>query len=902
MSEFYFVYIDDQEENCEVVRDFVVGKTPKEFVFKFFSSSIEAENFVKNQYKKVACILADYNMPEKDGLSLRKGFDKRLREIPFVILTGFSDEGIATEAKKLEIKAVIEKPFRSQELLATVLTYCTDRINAMKDEFEMTEGFLEESRPMLEEIESLILALEEDGDKTQYLQTYFRLLHTIKGTGACIGLSHLAAFTHEYETFITKITSGEVEISPATVSVLLNGFDILQRYIKEVDSTHSDDGLDTKALINEFLACQGLSPDQEIKPNSEKKSVEAPVEKIVTTPVPKVEAASTNDNNHSALKQAPPSAGNVNEQDKLTVSMSMLDQFMETSGELTVVRGAVAKSVSVLELEYRGDSEFDRLKELLDSMYKISNHLQTQISEMRKVPLTTVFRPFKRLVRDLSTSLQKSIQLDMEGEDLFVDNIIAKIWSNTLIHLIRNSLDHGVESPADRLKKGKSETGNITVKAYEQGEFSCVEIKDDGKGLNPHVLKEKALEKGLFTAKELDLMSEQDVFNLIFHSGFSTAAVVSDVSGRGVGMDMVRSSVIDIGGDIKIKSRVDEGTTFVLRVPIPKSVMIINALLVSAAKENYLISMDEVLEVLTINEESHNTKVINIENSVVLEHHGVLYPLVSVNQIQDPSYELHQSEVSIVLMRSKKKSFALAVDKICDFEEVVMRKLPNFVKSSSLYLGASLLGSGQPSLILSSDGLCEKFGILFDTSLNEIQKHQEARGSHLFESREYSSSEFLLMKCFAPDIYSIPLDQVIRIETMQASDIQFSGDTPLLNYRGEMTKLILPHFSYSMGRLLKDVKRTDDLEFKLVMFTRNNRAHALLVSDIVDIYECHEDIHNNISNTPGLIGCIFVNEHAVSVIDLDALIQVQKNRIHDVIESDESGEAAGEEQQYPKAA
>lgn len=884
MANYFFVYIDEKNEQCEKNQSFILSQEQVDFEIKFFSSMLDALPFIERFYKRICCILSEDKKPEFDSISFYKSLSLNSQKIPFVVLTSQFNPAMTADAKALGIRGVIEKPFQSKDILKNLSGFCLERMKEMEDEFEMTEGFLEESRPMLDEIEGLILALEDEDEKTQFLQTYFRLLHTIKGTAACIGLGQLAAFTHEYETYITKITSGEIEISAQSVSVLLVGFDILQKYIKDIDETKSDEHLDTSTLISDFLSAQDLKfaniPSSQIDPQKADEKVpvcSGPVKEVTPQPSSSPSAGAGN-----VSKPNP----NSQDQDKLTVAMSMLDQFMETSGELTVVRGAVAKTVSGLEANYRGDEEFERLKELLDSMYKISNNLQTQISEMRKVSLTSVFRPFKRLVRDLSNTLNKSIELELEGEDLLVDNIIAKIWSNTLIHLIRNSLDHGVESPAEREKKGKPETGKILVKAYEQGEYSCVEIQDDGKGLNTHVLKAKAAEKGLFTASELDSMSDNEIFNLIFHSGFSTAAVVSDVSGRGVGMDMVRSSVVDIGGEIKIKSKVDIGTTFTLRVPIPKSVMIINALVVNSARESYLISMDEVVEVLTLNKEAPHTKVLKVEDSVILQHHGVLYPLISINNIYDISYKMTDIEnISVVLMRSKKKSFALAVDKICDFEEVVMRKLAKYVQSSALYLGASLLGTGYPALILSSDGLTEKFDIQIDTSLNEIQKHQEARGSHLFESREYSSSEFLLMKCFATDMYAIPLDQVIRIETMKSSEIQFTGDTPILYYRGELTKLILPYFSYQREKFYKDIQTQSDKEFKLVMFSRNNRAHALLVSDIVDIYECHEDIHNNVTSTDGLLGCIFVNDHAVSVIDLDALISGQK-RMHKVIETE----------------
>ncbi len=863
MSQLYLVHIDDEFETSEVFKELVLNLCKDHDIeYIFFSDPKDASRFISRNYKKILSIVSDHQMPEMTGIELKKSLSSPAKEIPFMLITGFFTTELAKEGMDAEIRCVLEKPFDVDNLPKTIWKYCNERFKGIEDDREMVLGFLEESLPMLNQIEGLILELETESDHQPVLQTYFRLLHTIKGTAACIGLKGLAEFTHEYESYITKITSGEIEIDTKSVSLLLAGFDSLKSLIADIENYHTDEFSGCTRLAHEFVALLSQAGPAQEKNQKAVASLKKPVNPS-SAPV----VSST-------------------EQDKLSVTMSMLDDFMETSGELTVIRGAVAKTVSLLEQKHRGDSDFDNLKELLDSMHKISNNLQGQIAEMRKVPLISVFRPYKRLVRDLSRDLGKEVTLELQGEDLYVDNIVARVWSNTIIHLLRNSLDHGIESPQERKKHGKDETALIKIKAYESGENSCVEIFDNGRGINSKIIRQKAIEKGLYNVAEAEKLSEDEILHLIFHSGFSTAEEVTDVSGRGVGMDMVNSSVKNLGGEISIQTKVGYGTSFLLKVPIPKSVMIINALLVSSKKEQYLISMDEVIEVIRTGHDRALTKILRFDNSICLDHHGILYPIVSLNQLADPSHIIeHKKDLSIVLMKSKKRTYALAVEEIFDFEEVVMRKLARFVKSSSLYHGASLIGNGLPSLIVSSEGLAKRFHLELEQNHLSITKHQELRSKQLFESREYSSSEFLLLNCFSKDMYAIPLDQVVRIEKTKLSDIQFTGITPVIYYRNEITKLVLPEFTYNLKRLNSDLESmASDIELKMVIFNRHNRYHALIVSEVLDIFECTEEIHNHISSLRGILGCIFVDGNAVSVIDLDELLSAN-NEAHDMEET-----------------
>jgi two-component system, chemotaxis family, sensor kinase CheA len=851
MRNTYIVIIDDEKIVADTIVDLIKENNKIHCTPKYFENPTQALEFVYKNYKRISLILSDYKMPQMSGLDFKKNLSEQARQIPFLLITGFFSKELATEAMDGGARGVLEKPFDTDDLIGKLIKYSSERLTFLDDEFEMTDGFIEESRPMLDDIEGLILQLDGDGDKSIPLKTYFRLLHTIKGTAACIGLSKLAEFTHEYENLITALSDKKLELNQHVVTTLLLGFDFLKKIIDDVENFYTDEFCDVASLIRQFL---------------ENENQLAQFDELANPPGSQVAALK---NTSGAIEQ-----NQNSDQEKLSVSLRSLDQFMETSGEMTVLKGALFKTIDSLEKRYRGDRDFEHLTDLLDSMHKVSSGLQNQIMELRKVPLSNVFRPFKRLIRDLSTTLGKDVSMSIEGEELLVDSNIAKLWSNTLIHLLRNSLDHGIELPEERIKKGKEPQGKIDVKAYEQGEYCYIVIQDDGKGLNREVLVNKAEEKGLYTHEVLSLMSDTEVFELIFDSGFSTAAVVSDVSGRGVGMDMVRSSVIALGGDVSITSQLNKGTQFVLKVPIPKSVMIISALLVEVNQQNYLLPMDEIKELIIIEEENKYSKIIHFDESKLLEHHGKLYPLVPLHELQnDDQVDLAKRPVSIVIVKAKLKDFAILVDHIHEFEEVVIRDLSQSVQDLNLYKGASLIGNGAPALIFNVEGVGQKFALNIDVQQKNAKSLE--RENILLHKRDYSSSEFLLFDCYKTEKFAVPLDQVNRIERVQASTISYSGNMPVFYYRNVITPIILPTFSLGHEGFRSLLKR-EHFELQLIIFSRGNHLYALFVEEVLDIFECQEEIETGITDTAGIMGCLYFQDRTISVIDLDSIVSDMK--------------------------
>ncbi len=836
MENFYALILCLNKENSPLCQELLKLLKSSKVQVKDFTSVTEFENFLK-RYHKLTLVVFVAGDPAQSApaSSFLHNFNYTL---PLLTVADHQNE----ELTPVEF---LPTNLSAKDIASKILVRVEEHREFIDDEFEMTKGFLEETYPMLEEIEEIILSLEEPVDHTESLNNYFRLLHTIKGTSACIGYTKLGAIAHEYESYISDIMSQKVPICSASISVLLDGFDHLKAVVEEVKNSHNDEEAGVPERIAKFKA----KASEPIVANTQKNDE---IVKEILGEDPKAASANTKDKDK--------------ESDRLSVTMTQLDQFSEMSGELTVIRGAISKTVSSLEGKYRGDSEFELLKEMLSSMYKVSSQIQQQIVEIRKVPVSNVLRPYKRLVRDLSKNLGKRINFETKGDDLSIDNIVARVWSNALVHILRNSIDHGIETPEERVANGKSESANITLSAYEQDDCYFIEVSDDGRGLSREKIGARAIQNEIFDAKALQGMNDKQVHELIFHPGFSTAEKVTDVSGRGVGLDMVKTSVQEIGGQIDIHSRLGRGVTFKIKIPVPRSVMIMNALMIECQAQIFLISMDEVVEVIRVDMATDNHQISTLNEVKALRHHDQIYPILSLSHIfskDDSPVEL-SGELSFMLLRALGREFAVLVDEILGFEEIVVRSLEYGSNESGLFLGASLVGSGQPALILSSEGLANDCQLALNNSVHQDEV--------VIPSAEELS--FLSFHCFSEETFALPLDQIIRVEKVEASRFDLSASGPLLYYREQVSKVFLPEFNFSYDQFKKEVSlRKERTEvFDLVIFSRKGRAHALVVSEILDIVTTHQTEYELTNLADHLWGTFYSEDHTIQVINLDFIV------------------------------
>lgn len=833
MNKFEVLLVDDEENYLELLSELIedIG----EFKPVFFTSPVEALKYIEEYSTRIVLIISDFNMPDVNGFQFRMSMLPTFGEIPFVIMTGFWNKDQAREAMEYKIQSFSDKVFDEEKIKNLIDKYSDARKSQLVEQIEMIQGFIEESYSMLDDIENLILKLEENDDTEETLQIYFRLLHTIKGTAACVGLSNLADYSHQYEDFISEIRNGVYTINNISMNILLGGLDKLKQ-IFDVIVESGEDRLDISADTKKFL---DYKEDKDTK-----------VSPVDDNPV---SDADSNVLNFIDTKKE-------KKEEKALVSMGILDHFLEESGELTVLRNAIVKTVKNIEERHKGDKEFDTLNDLLDGMQSITSGIQSSISYLRKVPIKTVFRPYKRLVRDLSRSLGKEIVLDTEGDELLIDSRLAKLFSNTLIHLIRNAVDHGIESAEERQRFEKESCGRIFLRAYEANEQIYIEIKDDGRGMDQSRLIEKALENDLYSSEELSQMSSQEIFALVFHSGFSTAKEVTDVSGRGVGMDMVLSSVVDKGGCINVDSKLTEGSTFTLEVPIPKSVFIINSLLVKCNEQTYVIPIDFVLEILKV-DASDSSKISFIEGQKLLKHQDNLYDILSLNK-QLGVIENDREDLNLVIIKSKLGVFALQMDEVIGFEEVVVRKINKNINNNDFYKGASLLGDSEVALILDMDHL---------SKVNQLTLSKEKNSEIVNEDAEFETIEYMQFELEKKSNFAIGLDKVYRLEKFHRDKVSFTGDLGIVKYIDTIMPLVNIDHRLGFSDDIHSHLKNDDEFLDVIVVKQNQRYFGLVVNCISDIGLSESDFYTDIANLTGIMGSTFINGKNIAILDVTYL-------------------------------
>jgi two-component system, chemotaxis family, sensor kinase CheA len=844
MGQYKVVCIDDEEAILEVYSQLVPGLG---YEYHGFSNPNNALAFIKSNQKQIVMVISDFKMPEMTGFDLREEMIQENIEIPFALVTGFYNKEMAVKGMKLKVVRFLEKPFTPEEVAELLEKEVKNRITFLEEDKEMVTEFLQETRPMLEEIEELILGLEEDPHDMKGMNTYFRLLHTIKGTSSCLGLTEISTYAHSYEDLITKLKENELVVTPVITDVLLQGLDGLKEFYKTAENGDAFPE-DLKEKCNIFY--------QDFN-------------KIETKKDTKIEGEVESKLSDKRKKQ----------EEKISVSVDLLGDFLEMSGELTVLRNTIFKSLIKLQHKLHGDKDVEHLEESLGEMQKISSVMQNQISELKKVTLDSVYRPMRRVVRDASNSCQKEVNFTTVGGDMRVDTNVGKLLNNILVHMLRNGVDHGIETPEKRIEKGKTAEGKLTLSTYETGENIILEIEDDGGGINKDKIKEKAIERELYTAEELDGFSDQKIYSILFESGLSTSAEVTSISGRGVGMDMVKSSIEEAGGKILIHSELGQGSKFVVVIPIPRSILIIKSLAVESLNQRFHIPLDEVAEVLLFECKKDIHKIHQVENSHILRHHGHLIPLVWLDEalVTKSERKLENQfidEQNIVILKGENYKFGLIVDAIEDIEEVVVKKLSKSFAGLLPYLGVTFIGDGELSMIISPQGVAEEFGI------ENVEEEEETFFSEegIIQTQE---NEFMRFRLEGASNYAIPLHWVFRLEELSLNKIQYTGSRALVRYGEVSLPLVFIEDELGLETQYERQGRGENNEVYVVVVKKAERLYGLVVNDIEDIGLSSEDMATELSDRNGIMGTVFIDESIVNVIsvpDLLSKLEVKKER------------------------
>jgi len=487
--------------------------------------------------------------------------------------------------------------------------------------------------------------------------------------------------------------------------------------------------------------------------------------------------------------------------------------------------------------------------------------IQEQIMKTRMQPIGNVFNKFPRIVRDLSRNAQKQVQLRIEGADTELDRSIIEVIKDPLTHMVRNSIDHGIEPPEIRIQKEKPATGTLVMRAYHEGGQVIIEIQDDGAGIDPDKLRAKAIEKGIITEEQARSLSDREALMLIFQAGFSTAEKVTNISGRGVGMDVVKSNIEKLSGTVELQSEVDQGTT--VRIKIPLTLAIIPALIVRSADQRYAIPQVNLVELVHLTPEIQARDVQLIGDSEFYRLRGQILPLIRLrNVLGNPAQEDDSSGLNIVVLNSGDRQFGLVVDGISDSEEIVVKPLGSHLKHIPFYAGTTLMGDGRVALILDVVGLTSSLKLRGEDSLQQTKMVSER--SEVGEERQ-----FLLLFTVAPEeFFALPLALVNRLDKIPVSKIEVVGGREVVQYRGHSMPII------RLENFLPISPLPDMDEYHLIVFHMNQKDIAFLVSRIEDSLDIAIDVEEHTFRQEGLLGSAIVKDRTTLFLDVYQLVQM----------------------------
>jgi two-component system chemotaxis sensor kinase CheA len=587
----------------------------------------------------------------------------------------------------------------------------------MADEMdEIISEFVTEAEETLERIDPMFVELETKGENKDLLNEIFRGMHTLKGAAGFLGFQPIVDVAHRAESIMKRIREGETAMTRELMDVILKSVDALKLlifHIKQKDGVEEDNSWllsELDAALEGTTAASSPAPKPEPVVEANESWPEETQPTIETEkapepkPEPKVEAAAPPPHPEPAAPPKPQPAGDQVQQiskekevvSTLRVDVLRIDKVMDLAGEIVLVRNRLLNLASKLEGTYSGDHNVESLLETTGFLDRVTSDLQLAVMKMRMQPIQKVFGKFPRMVRDMSRTLGKDIDLEMFGEDTEVDKTVIENIGDPLVHIIRNSIDHGVESNEERLAKGKPKKGRIIMSAYQEGTQIVIEVSDDGKGIDVEAVKRKAIKNGLITEEESQKMSDEAAVNLVFLPGFSTKEVSTELSGRGVGMDVVKTNVGKLNGYVEVMTKKDVGSTF--KISLPLTLAILQAMMVRIGDEYYAIPQSMLEETLRVKK----SDIKEVTGQEVLTIRGKVLPLFEMSELlRVRKREDADHDNSYLLVASVgDRRFCIAVDELLGQEEVVIKTINGIESEVCGIMGATITGDGRVVLIL----------------------------------------------------------------------------------------------------------------------------------------------------------------------------------------------------------
>lgn len=715
----------------------------------------------------------------------------------------------------------------------------------MENHDEILAEFILEAREIIDRLDVDFVRLEENPSDQALVGNIFRGLHTLKGSSGFFSLKRLEKLSHAGESLLGKIRAGQAELDFEKSTRLLEMNDILRQIIEGVEANQAEPVGDDQELIAVLL---GLSQPEKVIPSETNTTTvtEVTLEEPIQEPV-----RESTEPPEIAIANAPGQEVVV----PVKVNPDVLDKLMNIASEMVLARNRL--------LPFSQQSSDKLFTSAVRSIDLLTLELQERMMKMRMQPIFHIWDKFPRLVRDVSAECGKKVRLLQEGAETELDRILLDSIRDPLIHLIRNSIDHSIESPEVRIEKGKSELAYLVLRAAHQNGTVIVEVIDDGAGVDYERVRQRAISRGLISVEKAHALNHKELIELIFLPGFSTRDTITNLSGRGVGMDVVKNNIENIGGSIEITSVPNEGTHVKLKIPL--TLAILPTLFVRSAGEIFLIPQNRILELVRFAPNQPNNGIEDFYGTPTFRLRDKLIPLLFLSE------QLHLSasalkpkqKLFIAVLNFNGTLFGLVVEEVLNIQDIVIKPLGELLRDMSNFAGATIMGNGEVALILDIDGIARKSGLVERLQANPIR--QEER--YIPPVEEMIS--VLLFEIPGLHKIALPLDAIDHIIKLDSEQIQQSGNREVVYFNEQLMDLVRLDKYVSGGA--KDAQSYTTRAPVLTCRYRD-RLYGLVVKQVTDIIEVPAKLHELSTPQRGLNGCIIHNDQVINVLDLEEVL------------------------------
>jgi two-component system chemotaxis sensor kinase CheA len=726
----------------------------------------------------------------------------------------------------------------------------------IKSPQNLLNDFIEEARESLPHIETCLLAMEINPANMQQLNELFRHTHIIKGGAAFLGLEKIAQLAHVMEDILGLAKNAKLMLEEKSIDALLEGYDGLTRLIKEHEN---QDSIDISDVCQKLFALRPHGQEKAITAHPE--SVSTSVKPVINevneeprfNPVPEIKKPVVEEDNALVT-------GNETEE-TIRVHVKRLNKLIDLAGELVLVRNQIFRLCEPLIPQTPG------LKVILHNFSRITSEMQEEIMSTRMQPVGVIFNRFPRLIRQLEKDLDKQLVLVTEGADVELDKTIIESLTDPVTHIIRNMADHGIETPAERIKKGKPPSGTILQKAFHESGQVIIQLSDDGNGIDPEFVASKALQKDIITAELMEKMSAKEKINLIFTPGFSTAETISTVSGRGIGMDVVKTNIEACGGSIDINSQLGKWTSITMTLPL--TMAIISALIVSVQNCRFAFPQSNLEEMVLLEADDYHKKVGMVGKQRMLSLRGNFLPLISLAESLKMPVRTDVDETTggdkpcyILIIKADNNRVAVIVDQILGSEEIVVKPMPEYFRQIKNFSGTSILGDGAIAMIIDVQGYIQKNQLAY----TELQKDSTA--ANVQRKVEQEPQSLLIFDNNTEEHFALALSWIQRIDSLEVSRIQLIAGHEYIEYRGEQMRLL------RLEQCLPVQKPNNYQAVANIIIPKRTKVPvALLINRVIDTKNAVIKLENTATKIQGILGSMLLDGKITLMLDLHCVLE-----------------------------